>query len=366
LKIAILGTQGIPARYGGSETCAEETSIRLVKKGHEVTVYGRSPKFKTEKSIYKDVRIVNLPSIPFKNLDYPIRGFFSTIRAIFKGYDVYHLTGPDSGFYAIFLRLFRRRKNIVVTLDGFPEDKESYSKFTKFLLKFVFKLSVKLPNIVIVDSNYILGKLKSKFKRDFEYVPYGGIISENEVDQDVLVKYNLEYKKYYLFVGRLVKEKGVHILIDGYKKANSSKKLVLIGEDQYKVTYEKKLKSVSNSSTIFLGAIYGKDYEELCKGAFAYITASNLEGSSPALIQAMAFGLPTIISNIPQNVEVIGDAGLQFKKNDSDDLSNKIRLLDKDSNLAEQMSQKAKQRIKKKYNWETIVDDLEIIYSRQK
>ncbi|MHA1233032.1 MAG: glycosyltransferase family 4 protein [Candidatus Helarchaeota archaeon] len=362
LRIAFIGTHGIPAKYGGSETAVEEMSLRLQKKGHSITVFGCSSSFRVEKKKYMGINIINLPQIPIKSLDYPVRGFLSTLIALFKSFDVYHFTGPDSGFYVLLTRILFFNKKTVVTLDGFPEDKESYSKITKFFLKFVFKLSIILPNIVIVDSKYIISRLKDKYNKEFHYLPYGGKFDSSNCDNNVLKKYNLTYKGYFLFVGRLVKEKGIHILIEGFKKAHSNKELVLVGEDVYGKNYEKKIKKQANDKIRFLGAIYGREYHEICKGAFAYITASNLEGSSPALIQAMAYGLPVIVSDIPQNVEVIGNAGIHFQKNNSDDLASKIELLENKNELVVELYNNSKKRIMEIYNWDKITADLEKLY----
>ncbi len=359
MKIAFIGTHGIPARYGGAETAVQEISNILVQQSFKILVIGCVDTFSIEFKHYKGVEIINIPKFPIRSIDFVLRGMISTILAIIKGYNVFHYFGEDAGFYFAFAKLLNKRA--VVTIDGLPRERESYSETVKIVLDKFLKFSLDIVDVKVVDSQFAKKQIETLSYKDINYIPYGAKVG-NKCDMAVLNKFNLSQKDYYIFVGRLVEEKKVHVLIEGFVKSHSSKKLVIIGKNHYNSKYEKNLRNKASSEVIFLGAIYGYEYEELCKGAFAYVTASGIEGSSPSLIQAMGFSLPVIVSDIQQNIEVIDNSGLSFKKDNSDDLASKILLLEKDKDLYHLYSVRALNRVKELFSWDIVANKYKKIY----
>lgn len=161
---------------------------------------------------------------------------------------------------------------------------------------------------------------------------------------------------------RLIPEKGIHYLIDAFRRIKTDFELVIVGGDPFDENYEKSLKSMATRNIRFLGFIYGNDYEELCKGAYVYVTPSTLEGTSPALVAAMGYGNCVLISDIPGNLEVVGDAGLTFKAENTNDLRNKMEHLLNDQEIVESYREKAVKRVKAQYDWNKIADQMERIY----
>jgi glycosyltransferase involved in cell wall biosynthesis len=160
-----------------------------------------------------------------------------------------------------------------------------------------------------------------------------------------------------------VREKGVHYLVEAFRRIETDFKLVIIGDDPYEKEYEFFLRNNGNENTMFLGYVYGKDYENLCKGAYLYVTPSELEGTSPALLTAMALGKCVLVSDIPENLETIGDAGFSFRHGDSGDLKEKLQFLLANPDTVDRIQWKAIDRVREHYDWNKITDRIEEIYA---
>ncbi len=359
MKIAFAGTFGIPARYGGPETCVEEVSTRLVKRGYDVLVYCGYGRDSTTNRMYKGVKLIHEPYIASKFFGFPFRGFYSTMDVLFRDMDIVQYFGTDSSIFTVLLRL--SSKKTVLWLDGLAWDRDSYPKLARFLLRMTAGFALRLPNASTVDAIFVRNWYQEHYGKAPIYIPYGTKMGRC-VDEDVLRKYQLEKERYILFVGRLVREKGVHYLIEAFGKIRTHMELVIVGSDLFDKTYEEFLKSKATRNTKFLGFVYGKDYEELCKGAYLYVTPSKLEGTSPALLAAMGYGNCVLVSDIPGNVEVVGDAGFVFEAGNVGDLRDKLEHLLNNQDIVEDYRRKAAKRVKELYDWDRVTDQLERIY----
>lgn len=359
MRIAILGIRGIPAKYGGFETNVEEVSERLVKKGFEVTVYCRKHNVRIKEKVYKGINLVKLPSINNKYLDTISHTFLSVSHALFKKYDIIHLFGVGNSVFLLPLRFFG--KKVIISVDGLDWRRKKWNKLASFIFSLSPFFAVHLARKVIVDSQEVGKYYLSKYKKPTDYIPYGAYIEKDE-DADALKKYHLERNRYLLFVGRLEPEKGVHYLIKAYERLKTDLKLVIIGDNLYNRDYVESLKRTKNSNINFLGFIYGEHYKQLCSHAYLYIQPSDLEGTSPALLAAMGFGNCVLVSDIPENIETIGQAGLSFKSGSIDDLSKKMEYLLNNEKIVREYKQRASERVKNVYNWDKIADRHEEIY----
>lgn len=359
MKIAFAGTFGIPARYGGFETCVEEISTRLVRRGYDVFVYCGYGHDSTTNRTYKGVKLIHHPYISSKFFGFPFRAFCSTMDVLFRDIDIVQYFGTDSSFFTVLLRL--SSKKTVLWLDGFAWDRDSYPKLVRFFLRMTAGLALHLPNVSTVDSTFVRNWYREHYDKAPIYIPYGTKI-ERRVDEDVLRKYELEKERYILFVGRLVPEKGVNYLIEAFGKIDTNMKLAIVGSDLFDKTYEKSLKSKATKNMKFFGFVYGEDYEELCKGAYLYVTPSKLEGTSPALLAAMGYGNCALISDIPGNVEAVGDAGLVFEAGNVGDLRDKLEYLLNNQDVVEAYRKRAVERVKELYDWDRVTDQLEKVY----
>ena len=360
MKIAYVGTMGIPASYGGFETCVEEVATRLAKKGHEVTVYCGYRNQKILAKSYKNVQLEYVPCLKNKFLDFPFRALMSTLDVLHRNFDIVHFFGSDAWPFTILPRILFSKS--VLTLDGLVWNRTSYPIWVRKILRSTARFALCLPQLAIVDSKSVQDWYRKNFGRFPIYVPYGANIDLTEPDQTILKKRNLRNKKYILFVGRLVHEKGVHHLVEAFKGIKTDLELVIIGGNPYDKEYELSLRKNANKNTKFLGYVYGREYENICKGAYIYVTPSELEGTSPALLTAMALGKCVLVSDIPENLETIGNAGFSFKNGNSADLREKLRFLLANPETVNKIQMKAIDRIGKYYDWNIITNQVEKIY----
>jgi glycosyltransferase involved in cell wall biosynthesis len=361
MKIAYLNTLGIPAHYGGFETCVEEISTRLARRGHDVTVYCTS-RSAPQHSLYKGVKLVTMPSVTNKFLDFPLRSFLSTLDSVSRELDIFHYYGMDSWIFALLPRILSRK--VVISLDGLVWNRSSYSIWVRAALRITSWAPLFLANRVVVDSSHVKSWYLKTYGRGPIYIPYGARVSSRKPNPDTLHRFGVKEDRYILFAGRLVPEKGVHYLIRAFNELDDSElQLIIVGGNPYGSTYELSLRKMAESNRVkFVGYVYGPNMNSLFKGAYLYVTASELEGTSPALLSAMGFGNCSLVSDIPENLETIGDAGVSFRRGNVQDLRDKLRYLISNPDVVRAYREKAVKRVVARYSWDSVADRMEQIY----
>ncbi len=379
-KVAIIGLRGIPAKYGGTETFVEELTTRL-KKNFQFYVMHEDEKFFEDE--YNGIIRVHSPAVESKSTSIPsINDFISTAYLLSKHereIDLIYFLGPDSSVAAILARL--SKKKIIINPDGVEWRRLiKRSQFVPFHLLPVYLatmvymylmeyLSCKLPDVVIADSIGIKEHLMKRYgPRRVVYIPYGArelIPSQLSKDGEVqiLKRYGLSPREYYLTVGRIVAENNIHIEVEGFKKSKSKKKLVVIGNFNRKDPYTKHLLKLKGDSDniVFLDPIYDKEVlGVLRKNCFAYIHAYEVGGTNPSLLEQMLFKRPILAYDVPFNKEVLQEGGIYFK--DADDLANKMEMLESGEFDVKIIKKTQIKRIKKQYNWEKVTREYERIF----
>lgn len=365
IKISMLGIRGLPPRYGGSETCVDELCRRL-HYNNDITVFCRNHNIIKDQRLkeYNGATLVHLPSINTKNLDTITHSFLSILYILFNNTsDIIHFHGAGNSL--LFPLLFLSKKKVIVTVDGADWERKKWSRIARFFLKISAFFAVRFADIIVADSPVAENIYKKRFRRYKEkivYIPYGANIEKIEEDKEVLKEFNLRKGNYILFVGRLIPEKGVHYLIDAFEKVNTNLNLVIVGDNEYNREYVRKLKNRNDKRIIFTGNIFGNKFKTILKNCLFYVQPSEVEGTSPILLTAMAFEKCVIVNGIPENISTIGETGINFKKNDVDDLKNKIELLLNSRSLIESYGRKALKRVMENYSWDKIANDYEKIY----
>jgi glycosyltransferase involved in cell wall biosynthesis len=371
MKIAFIGQKGIPAKGGGVERHAEELAVKLAERGHEVFVYVR--KNYTDKKImqYKGVNLVHIPNIHTKNLDAITHTLFSIAHAIFQKYDVVHIhsIGPNSLNFLV--KIFNPRAVLVGTYHCQDYFHQKWGRLAKAYLKFGEYMACKIPDKTIVVTNILKNFVREKFNRESEVISNGANVSWNEKFEK-LAEWNLQKGEYILSVSRLIRHKGVHYLIAAFrelekKDLTQGKKLVIVGEGFYTTEYVKYLKNLASGSEniIFTGAQSGEKLDQLFSHAAFFVQPSDSEGLSIALLEAMGYGLATIVSNIPENLEAVGEAGVPFSQGNIPDLRDKMADLLADRKKVEKLSKAGKKRIQDEYNWDRIADETAELYRKE-
>ncbi len=364
MKIAILGTRGIPASYSGFETCVEQLGQRLVQRGHQVTVYCRTHHIIYPGQTYKGMRLVKLPTLANKYLDTIVHSFISSIHALPQRYDIalYFIAGNSSVTWIP--RLVGTKT--VLNVDGLDWKREKWPILAKKYIQFAEYLATFLPNAYVTDSRVVQAYYQDRFRSEPPYIPYGSEV-ENLPPGETLTKYHLESLKYVLFVGRLVPENCAHHLVEAFKGLETDLKCVIVGSAPYAEAYQDSLRALANGDPriIFTGYIFGKGYHELGSNASIFVETSGVGGTHPALVEAMAFGNCIVVHNTSENLETIGDSGFSYNgKIGAGDLRQVLKTLLSTPQMLEKYRKKATLRAQVCYTWEAVTDSYERLFNQ--
>jgi len=359
MRIAILGTRGIPANYGGFETFAEELSRRLVKRGHDVTVYCRSHHVDRELKEYNGVHLRVLPTVRHKYLDTVIHTFLSAVSASTKRFDVVLIcNAANSPFIPI---LTWTGTPVAVNVDGLERKRKKWNWLGRAYYRLGERSSVWLASEVVTDARAIQEYYLSEYKKPSTMIAYGAEI-ERQMAPDVVAKYGVEPEKYFLYVSRLEPENNALMVIEAFRKVRTDRKLVIVGDAPYATEYKKQLSELAadDERIIFTGFVFGSDYKTLQQNAYAYIHATEVGGTHPALIEAMGFGNCVLCLSTQENDEVAGDAAIFFK--DADELATELQRISDDPSSVETYRQKGRERARSNYSWDAVTDEYEKLF----
>jgi glycosyltransferase involved in cell wall biosynthesis len=369
MKIAYIGQKGIPAGQGGVERYVEEVAKRMAERGHEVFVYARNNYTDKKLKKYDGINIINLPSISSKNLDAISHTLLATIHALFQDYDVIHFNSIGPTSLSFLVKIFKRKTALVSTFQCQDYFHQKWALPAKLYLHFSEFLTCKIPDITIVVSRILKNYVFVKYGCVAARVPNGAKAQITEKD-DALKNWNLEKNKYILYVGRFVRHKGIHYLIQAFKNLENKKlakglKLAIVGDGFYTDDYTKEIKDLSSGqkNIIFTGPQSGENLKQLFSHALVFVQPSESEGLSLALLEAMGYGKAIVASDIAENSEAVeGNTALSFKSGDAKDLEDKIAYLLNNPSLALEMGKRALERAKTEFNWDKIVIDIEKLY----
>ncbi|GBE16937.1 spore coat protein SA [bacterium BMS3Abin15] len=362
MKIAFIGQKGIPSLSGGVERHVEEIATRMADQGHEVFVYVRNNYTDKNLKEYKNVKLIHLPSISTKRLDAISHTFLATIHALFQDYGIIHYQaiGPTSLSWII--KLFKRKTLLIATFHCQDYHHKKWDLFAQKYLRFGEYITCNVPDKTISVSNVLHDYALKKYGVDTIFIPNGAKVNFNS-GNDILSKWGIKDKRYILSVSRLIKHKGVHYLIEAFKRLEDTNKvpnnfkLVVTGAGFYTDNYVEYLKTISQGrdNIVFTGNCLGEDLEQLFSHAYLFVQPSESEGLSLTLLEAMGHKLATLVSDIPENLEAIGRSGLSFKSKNVTDLENKLAYLLNKPGEVQDIGKLAKDRVDKEYSWDSVV-----------
>ena len=361
MKIAMIGHKRIPSREGGVEIVVEQLSTRMVKKNHSVDAYNRSSKNVDKIKDFKGVKIINVPTVDKKSLNALIYSFFATIKAVFNKYDVihYHALGPS--VMLLIPHIFGIKT--VATVHGLDWQRSKWGGFATKYLMLGEKIIAKYADEVIVLSENVQKYFKDTYNRDTTYIQNGVDIPSHVSPDIIKSKYGLNGDDYVLYLGRIVPEKGVHYLLEAFKNIDTDKKLVIAGGSSHTDEYYEKIAGMAkqDSRVVMTGFVQGQLLEELFSNCSLYILPSDIEGMPISLLEAMSYGKKCLVSDIKENVEVIKDMGVSFRKSDVGDLTQKLDEILNAGNF-DLDSENLIEYIKKNFSWDEVVDKTLEIY----
>jgi glycosyltransferase involved in cell wall biosynthesis len=361
MRIAILGTRGIPASYGGFETFAEHLSTRLAARGHEVTVYCRAHYVSPRQLQYHGVRLKVLPTIRHKYFDTVVHTFLSAIHAVSKRYDAALICNCANAPFSPILRL--TGTPVAINVDGLEHKRKKWGWLARRYYRFAEYLSTLLPNEMVTDAQVIQDYYLARHNAPSTMIAYGSEV-ERRPDRDTVRKWRVEPNRYVLYVSRLEPENNAHLVIEAFKKVRTAYRLLIVGDAPYAEQYIDSLKASARGDKriIFTGFVFGQDYRALQQNAYCYVHATEVGGTHPALLEAMGYGNCVLTLATPENLEVVGEAGVPYI--DEFDLAEKLKRVLRDGSLVQAYRNRAQQRIQKHYDWETVVDQYEQLFAR--
>ena len=359
MKIALIGTRGVPANYGGFETCVEELGRRLVERGHSVTVYCRKNYYTEQQADYYGMKLVYFPNLKKKSLDTLSHTFLCVGHSLFKSYDVLMVFNAANSPVLFLPRLFG--KKIAINTDGLEWKRGKWGTFARKYYKMSEWLSTKLANRIVADSLGIQNYYRDSYGVDSSYIAYGAPVISS-ANPDLLKKFGVEIGQYFLQITRFEPENNPLLTIQAFKAANTGKKLVIVGGVPYESDYSRQITAEANEDVILPGFLYEKDQlNELWANCFAYIHGNEVGGTNPALLQTMGAGCFTIAVDVPFSHDVLQDCGIYYKKS-IESLASQMSWVAQNEDILSEYKERAVQRIQNHYTWEKVTDGYEKLF----
>jgi glycosyltransferase involved in cell wall biosynthesis len=362
VNVAILGTRGIPASYSGFETAVEQITSRLTARGHRVTVYCRPHVVDRSIRTWKGAELVHLPTLRNKYLDTFVHTALSAMHAARR------TPSPDVALFFIAgnspLCLITRSAGIptVINVDGLDSDRRKWNRFAKSYLRTAERLSPRMATRAITDSHAVAHIYERRYGRAIGVVPYGAEVPD-EVRSDVLERLGLEPRRYILFVGRLEPENNPHLLVEAFARIPSSKtkgmKLVVVGGAPYASDYINRVRRAADPRVVFPGYVFGPGYWQLQKNAHIFCAPTEVGGTHPVILEALAAGNCVLVNDYRPNAETVGDAGVYFSGSEGvPDLARQLERLLDEPETVEDYRRRALQRAKL-YSWDAVASAYE-------
>lgn len=359
MRIAILGTRGIPANYGGFETFAEHLSTRLAARGHDVTVYCRAHYISPRELEFQGVKLKVLPTIRHKYFDTIVHTFLSALHAVPQRYDAALICNAANAPFASILRL--TGTPVALNVDGLEHKRKKWNAIARRYYLMAERLATILPTKTVTDARVIQDYYLARYRAESTMIAYG---AEVERRPDPLVRrWRVEPNRYVLYVSRLEPENNAHLVIEAFKRVRTAHKLLIVGDAPYAREYINDLKARARRDRriVFTGFVFGRDYRALQQNAYCYIHATEVGGTHPALLEAMGFGNCVLTLAAPENIEAIGDAGIAYT--DENDLAEKLQRVLRDGSLVQSYRNRAQARVLEYYDWDYVVDQYERLFA---
>jgi glycosyltransferase involved in cell wall biosynthesis len=366
MRVAILGTRGIPASYSGFETAAEQLASRLTDRGHDVAVYCRPHVVDRSLKQYRGARLVHLPTIRNKYLDTFTHTLLSALHAARR-------ERPDVALFFIAgnspLCLITRAAGIptVINVDGLDSDRSKWPGAAKTYLRFAERNAPRWADEALTDSHVVADIFEERYGRRIGVVPYG-VEDPGHEGTETLDRLGLEPGRYVLFVGRLEPENNPHVLVEAFSRIPAERargmKLVVVGGAPYAGDYIRAVHRAGDPRVVFPGYVFGRGYWELQRHAYVFCAPTEVGGTHPVILEALAAGNCVLVNDHAPNVETVGDAGLTFSGAEGvPALTRQLERLFDEPDLVARYRARARERARR-YSWDAVTDQYEALLQR--
>lgn len=361
LTIAMVGTRGVPAAYGGFETAIEEVGRRLAERGHDVVVYTRGSERRENE--YLGMRVVHLPAVPVKQIETLSHTGLSALHLMFR-------RRPDATFVfnaanSPFLPLLRlRRAPVALHMDGLEWRRSKWGPRGKAYYRWAEQFGVRTADALIADAPGIADYYRHQFDVPTEMIRYGAPILD-ELPERSVAEMDLAPKGYHLVVARFEPENHVLEIVEGYRASNATLPLVVVGSAPYSAGYTQEIQRIADGDERIrlVGGVYDQELlDALYANALTYLHGHSVGGTNPSLLRAMGAGTAVIGFDVPFNREVLDGDGWFFS--DADDVAAHVVAAETDSSLTSARGERARENARTRFRWEDVADEYESLARR--
>ena len=353
LKIAIIGSRGYPIVYSGYETFVKEVSERLVAQNIDVRVYCQKHLFTTRPKTVNGVELIYMPTVQTKSLNQLVHSFFSMVHACCSKVDVILVVNAANGPFGLISLL--AQKKTLINVDGLEWLRPKWKGLGAAYFKFAAKLATLFYNTIITDAEAMRQVYLNTFKANSTVIAYGANIRHSK-NPELISQFGLQPNEYFLIVGRLIPDNNSDLILEGFKKANSNKKLVIVGDVPYQDAYAQKMKAQASDQILFLGYITDSEVlAELYHQSYAYLHGHEYGGTNPTMLKAMGYGCAILALDTVFNREMLenGQFGWFFQKT-SDSVALYLQQAEHNPQAVQTLKEKARDGITQKYNWDEV------------
>ena len=360
LRIAMIGTRGVPARYGGFETAIEEVGRRLAGRGHRVLVYSRNPDADAPlPPLYRGMRVVELPAMRRRSLE----------TLSHTGVSIAHLlrrVHPDVAFVfnaanSLFLPALRAARIPVAThVDGLEWKRGKWGPAGQRYYRAAEAAAVRFSDALIADAQGIADYYAQEFSAPTELISYGAPQVPTRTDR--LAELSLEAGGYHLVVARFEIENHVDVVVDGYTRSSARRPLVVVGSAPYSDEYTRRIESLADARVRLLGGVWDQELlDQLYTGALVYHHGHSVGGTNPSLLRAIGAGTAVDAFDVSFNREVLGEAGRYWS--DADDVAGLVDSAEADPAAQLERGARSLERARL-YDWDEVADRYEALARR--
>lgn len=351
LSVALIGGRGVPARYGGFETLMEELGVRLERHGFAVTVYCRSHYTPREQTSHRGMELVVLPTIRTKHLDTPVHTLLSCLHAAGRGFDAALVVNAANAVFVPLLKL--RHIPVALNVDGIERQRRKWGVLARSVYAMSERLAVTLADVLVTDAEVIRDYYRERYCADSTLLRYG-VDPRPLPPGETLARLGLEPRRYFLYVSRFEPENNPHRVAAAYRAVGGDLPLVMVGGAPYASAFIRGFTEGADPRLRFPGPIYGDGYRELLSHALAYVQATEVGGTHPALVEAMGYGNCVVVNDTPENREIAGDTAIYFQAAHPDTLAAALDRVLTARDEADARGVAAADRARRRYSWERI------------
>jgi glycosyltransferase involved in cell wall biosynthesis len=347
LRIAFIGTRGVPASYSGFETCVEQVGRRMVERGHDVTVFCRTGHYEKKPATHLGMKLVYLPALREKHLETLSHTAFSALKLPRDTAIV--CMGVGNAPVVRMLELRGRRTSFNV--DGTDWQRKKWGTFARWYLHRCESMAARGRSLIIADAKAVEDYYLEHYGRKTEPIAYGAD-PPADTGTATLEKFGLMPRRYLLWVGRLVPENGADDYLEAVRIAGLDAPAVVVGDADYAGAYKAELHAKAPANGVFTGYQFGTAYQQLSAHAGLYVLAASIGGTHPVLVEQMAAGNAILARETASNCEVLGDAGLYWKT--SRELAQLLKSTWPDEKRRRELGEAARTRARALYSWDEV------------